>query len=59
VLIDFLIVYGPVIQVVAIVLGILAAVSFFIWVIIGVVLWFVRGTHDSEVETVESEWFDE
>jgi uncharacterized membrane protein YecN with MAPEG domain len=57
---EFLIAYGPLIQVIAIVVGVLAAATFLIWCIVGLVLWFVRGTHDSRVdETEQVEWFDE
>lgn len=58
-MIEFLVAYGPLIQLIAIIVGGLVAASIVIWFVIGGVLWFVRGTHDSDAETVESEWFAE
>jgi len=57
--IELLVAYGPLIQVIAIIVGFLVVASILIWFVIGGVLWFVRGTHDTQAETVESEWFDE
>lgn len=59
-MIEFFIAYGPLIQVVAIILGVLAAASFLIWCVVGAILWFVRGTRTSDAEVAEPvEWFDE
>lgn len=58
-MIEILVAYAPLIQVVAILIGVLAAASFLIWCIVGLVLWFVRGTHDSEAETSTIDWSDQ
>lgn len=58
-MIEFFVAYAPLIQVIFVVLVTLVAASILVWIIIGAILWFVRGTHDSTAETVESEWFDE
>ena len=58
-MIEFFIAYGPLIQVIAIILGLLTAAAILVWIVIGVVLWFVRGTHDSRAEVEQVEWFDE
>jgi len=58
--IEFFIAYGPLLQVIAVILGLLIAAAILVWLVIGVVLWFVRGTHDSRAEEAEPvEWFDE
>ena len=58
-LIEFLVANGPLIQVIAIVVGAVAVASFLIWCLVGLVLWFVPGTHSSAAQEETVEWFDE
>ncbi len=58
-MIEFFIINGPLIQVIAILVGALALASFIVWCVVGLVLWFVPGTHDTKAEQESTEWFDE
>ena len=58
-MIEFFVAYGPLIQVIAIVIGLLVAAAILVWFVIGIVLWFVRGTHDSRANVEQVDWFDE
>ena len=58
-MIEFFIINGPLIQVIAILVGALALASFVVWCVVGLVLWFVPGTHDAKAEQEPVEWFDE
>ena len=58
-MIDFFVAYGPLIQVIAIIVGLLVAAALLVWLVIGIVLWFVRGTHDSRADVETVDWPDE
>jgi type IV secretory pathway TrbD component len=51
-------VVGGWLRVVGIVGGLLAAASLLVWLVIGVVLWFVRGTRRTQAPATEPDWYD-
>lgn len=50
---------GGWVRVIAIVGGLLAAASFVVWLLVGAVLWFVRGTRSVTAADTEPEWFEQ
>jgi hypothetical protein len=49
---------GGWLQVVGTIGGLLAAASFAVLVVVGAVLWFVRGTHGVQAPPTDEAWFD-
>ena len=52
-------VIGGWLRVVVIVGGLLAAASLLVWLAIGAVLWFVRGTRRMDAPATDADWYDD
>ena len=57
-LIDFLVTFGPILQVLGFLALWLAGASFVIWVVVGAVLWITRNRAAEAADETDPEWFE-